>query len=164
MSGPTRLDIQVAASAEAVLTRIIELNDGALSDEMRRRLLGLPAMLRTSGAPATLAFLASRSGSVKPLEKAYAAVDGALRELLAAELGWPAQPPRLYGAMREADSVDLARAFLRLEAFAGWLRRLAEAAARDQNAARETKEAGHGLASGSAGPGGPVRGGASSDG
>ena len=125
-----RLDLDVAAAAERVVSDIAAASDGKLSDEVVRRLRGLPAMLRVSGVPATIAFAEARARSGGDLGKAYEEVAKALRAQLAAELGWPAQPAQLYATMREASAADLACGFVRLDAFAGWLRRLAEAAPR----------------------------------
>jgi len=133
-----------------------------------RRLRGLPAMLRVSGVPATIAFAESRARSGGDLGKAYEEVAKALRGQLAATLGWPVQPAQLYAKMRDASAADLACGFVRLDAFAGWLRRLAEAAPRVEKPIKASgvpagEARSSGPATGEASSGGPAAGEAGSD-
>jgi hypothetical protein len=141
MTIPPRVDHDLARLAAKTLDAIRDPRTGAVSDQIITRLKGLPALLRTSGPLPTLAFFASKSGSAKPLERAYAVVGSELRVQFASETGAavPADATfsefvlALTGQNVPADA--LARASARLEEFALWLRRLAEATEREQQRA-----------------------------
>ncbi|KXK59005.1 hypothetical protein AWW66_26610 [Micromonospora rosaria] len=131
-----RVDLDTAREAEQAMASIAPA--GAMPAEVLTRLKGLPALLRTSGLPATLALFAAKSGT-DPLGRAYRSVRTALVTQLAAEVGWDSTPQDLYGALAALPATDLGRAQLRLVAFAGWLRRLAEAEEHTQRARRATE-------------------------
>ncbi len=99
-------------------------------------------MLRTSGVPATLAFFAAKSDTQAAVGKAYQQVSQALHQQLGVGLGTTeVAPTGLYARLRDhTDTATMLRAFGRLQAYAGWLRRLAEALEHEQQAAaRATK-------------------------
>lgn len=133
-----RLDLKVAAEAESALEQIRQAAGKEVPDEVFSRLAGLPVMLRTNGVPATLAYFAAKSTDSKTGE-AYRAVATALHKQLAETLGVPATPTALYATLRTTDNADLLRAFARLEAYAGWLRRLAEALEHEQDRERKRR-------------------------
>ena len=87
MTLPPRVDHDLARLAAKTLDAIREPKTGRVSDQIITRLKGLPALLRTSGPLPTLAFFASKSGKVKPLERAYAVVGNELRVQFAATTG-----------------------------------------------------------------------------
>jgi hypothetical protein len=135
---PRRLDLTTAADAERTMASIA--GGGPVPDEVLTRLKSLPSLLRASGVPAVLAFFAAKAGPATPtsptsgpeagqrqLASAYRTVRHALTEQLTAELGWTQPPTDIYAQLATLPTVDLARAYRRLEAYAGWLRRLAEA-------------------------------------
>jgi hypothetical protein len=118
------------------------VTSGPDRDQIITRLKGLPALLRASGPLPTLAFFASKSGHDKPLERAYAVVGSELRALFAAEIGDTVPAGATFSEFVLALTAQnvpvdaLARASTRLEEFALWLRRLAEATEREQQHAR----------------------------
>jgi CRISPR-associated protein (Cas_Cmr5) len=128
-----RLDVGLAGRASAALDTISRAGGGTAPAEVVTRLKGLPVLLRTSGLPATMAFLYAKAGGDGPLEIAYRAVRDALLTEIAAVWGWgDERPDAMEFFARIADpatvsATDLARATMRLEEFANWLRRLAEA-------------------------------------
>jgi CRISPR type III-B/RAMP module-associated protein Cmr5 len=124
-----RVDIGLAGHAAAALDTIRHDSRGTVPPEVISQLKGLPAMLRTSGLPATMAFLYARSGSNRPVERAYRTVRDALLTELAAAWSWTDQPDAVefFRRITGTDQLDLALAGTRLEEFAIWLRRLAEA-------------------------------------
>lgn len=162
MTIPPRVDHDLARLAATTLDRVRDQRTGMVSDQVITRLKGLPALLRTSGPLPVLAFFAAKAGQDKPLDRAYAVIGGELRDQAAAEIGSPvaAGAPfsefvlALTGQNIPADA--LARAAARLEEFALWLRRLAEATEQEQE--RASRLAGHGGAgdetAGDAGAGG----------
>jgi len=138
MTLPPRVDHRLARRAAETLDKIRDDRTGQVSDQIITRLKGLPALLRTSGPLPVLAFFASKSGTVKPLEKAYAQVGGELRLIVAEEIGDTEHADAKLGdfvlAMTQENipADALARASARLEEFALWLRRLAEATEKEQ--------------------------------
>lgn len=137
MSGQ-RYDLKVAAAAEKVLEQIRAR--GPIQNEVFTRLANLPVMLRVSGVPATLAFYGAKAAKGDDrLAKAYGDVGNALWSDLRNELHWPADVAQPYDKLSQCTGADLARAFRRLEALAGWLNRLAAALEREQ---RQKKPAG----------------------
>jgi CRISPR/Cas system CMR-associated protein Cmr5 small subunit len=135
-----RYDLDLAEAAEATLEQIRDdRKDKPVSREVFTRLKGLPVMLRVNGVPATLAFYNAKAADGE-LGTAYRKVGQALRGQLATELGWSSQPDRFFTALSNAQSTDLARGFARLEAFAGWLRRLAVALEQEQKRQQRSAE------------------------
>ncbi|SRR6266536_4657176 len=138
MSLAGRVDLGHAKRAEEVLQQIIDVQRGTdLPDEIRRRLKNLPAMLRVNGVPAALAFYAAKGAGSRPIDRAYRAVGDALCEELYTLLDVPdaqRSPARLFRTLAdhaEHSPSTLAVAFARLEALAGWMRRLAQASGPD---------------------------------
>lgn len=129
-----RLDVGMAARAAVVLDRISGDEAGPLTRQVVTRLNTLPAMLRTSGLSATLAFLADRANrdGGGQLTEAYKAV----YDELCAQM-WhyirnddsdpPDDPRRLFTRFAEAEPHQRLHASAHVEALAGWLRRLARA-------------------------------------
>lgn len=137
MSG-ARYDLKVAASAERVLEQIRAR--GPIQNEVFTRLANLPVMLRVSGVPTTLAFYGAKAAKGDDrLAMAYRDVGNALWLELRNELRWPADVAQPYDRLSRCTGADLARAFRRLEALAGWLNRLAAALEREEP---QTKRAG----------------------
>jgi len=143
---PPRLDLGAAADAERALSGIA--TDGLVSAEILTRLKGLPVLLRASGVPAVLAYFAAKSGPAAGSGGGEAALGGAYRKVRAAlvtqlrdELGWEQVPTDLYQALADLPMADLARVHHRLETFAGWLRRLAEAREHEQNTGNQHADA-----------------------
>lgn len=138
MTIPPRVDHGLARLAASTLDRVRDPKSGQVSDQIITRLKGLPALLRTSGPLPVLAFFASKSGRDKPLEKAYAVIGGELRAQATAEIGSPVPADAPFSefviALTDHDvpADALARASARMEEFALWLRRLAEATEREQ--------------------------------
>ncbi len=146
---PPRLDHGLAGAAADTIDQARERPGGRVSDEVITRLKGLPALLRTSGPLATLAFFAAKASEDKKLGPAYAVVGQALREQVRAELPQLSpdadQDSGLTGFVRSFTGErvtpgDLARATARLEAFASWLRRLAEAVEHEQEQQDKRKQ------------------------
>jgi hypothetical protein len=131
-----RLDAGLAGKASAALDKIRRDAGGSPPPEVITRLKGLPAMLRTSGLPATMAFLYAKSGEDKPIEVAYRTVRDALLAEVAAVWNWGDDRPDALeffariGNPASLNADDLAQASMHLEGFANWLRRLAEAVER----------------------------------
>lgn len=138
MTLPPRVDHDLARLAAKTLDDLRDGQSRMVSAEVITRLTGLPALLRTSGLLATLAFFASKEGTDKPLARAYAAVGSAFRAQVASELGLALEPGTPFGgflrALNEEDvsAEALARATARVEELALWLRRLAEAVKQEQ--------------------------------
>jgi hypothetical protein len=127
-----RYDLDLAKAAEATLEDIRNgRKDKPVSREIFTRLKSLPVMLRVNGVPATLAFYSAKATDTE-IGTAYRKVGRALRDQLAKELSWPTEPTLLFRQLSETRPTDLARGFARLEAFAGWLRRLAVALEQEQ--------------------------------
>ncbi|MGH3403006.1 MAG: type III-B CRISPR module-associated protein Cmr5 [Streptosporangiaceae bacterium] len=128
-----RLDVGLARRASVALDTISRTAGGSAPPEVITRLKGLPALLRTSGLPATMAFLYAKAGGEDPLEIAYRTVRDALLAEVAAVWDWGDERPDAMeffariGDPARVSATDLARATARLEEFANWLRRLAEA-------------------------------------
>jgi hypothetical protein len=128
-----RADVGLAGKASVALDTISREAGGAVPPEVITRLKGLPALLRTSGLPATMAFLYAKAGGDSPLEVAYRTVRDALLTEVAVVWGWGDERPdaiEFFGRIGDPAKVsatDLARATMRLDQFASWLRRLAEA-------------------------------------
>mgnify|MGYP002621216663 CR=1 FL=1 len=134
MTAP-RLDLRVAQRAEATLQRVLDANNQRIPPEVLTRLRGLAVMLRTLGVPATLAFFAGKADRGKPLGRAYQAVLDALLTELAHD-GPALQVKDLFTRLERMPAPELMLAFARLNAYAGWLRRLAEAWQHDMGGAR----------------------------
>ena len=128
-----RLDTRLAGKASAALDKIGRDAGGTPPPDIITRLKQLPALLRTSGLPATMAFLYAKAGDVKPIEIAYRSVRDALLTEIAAVWDWGEDRPDALeffariGDPARVSADDLARASIHLEEFANWLRRLAEA-------------------------------------
>ncbi|HEX6076908.1 MAG TPA: type III-B CRISPR module-associated protein Cmr5 [Micromonosporaceae bacterium] len=132
-----RYDLELAKAAEATLE---EIRDGKpVSREIFTRLKGLPVMLRVNGVPATLAFYGAKATDSE-IGAAYRKVGQALRGQLAVELDWSTEPDQFFTALSNTQPADLARGFARLEAFAGWLRRLAVALEQEQKRRQRSAE------------------------
>ncbi|MEV4511590.1 type III-B CRISPR module-associated protein Cmr5 [Dactylosporangium sp. NPDC049525] len=151
---PRRFDLTAAADAERALAAIA--GGKPVPGEILTRLKGLPALLRASGVPAVLAFFGAKAGpatsapisaqasgsdpGAQQLASAYRKVRHALVEQLTVELGWAQPPTDIYGQLAALPAADLARAYRRLEAYAGWLRRLAEATEQAQTEQAQTEQ------------------------
>jgi CRISPR type III-B/RAMP module-associated protein Cmr5 len=141
MTIPPRVDHDLARLAAQTLDAIRDPRTGQVSGQIITRLKGLPALLRTSGPLPTLAFFASKSGQDKPLDRAYAVVGNELRVQFAAQIGDTALADATFTEFvlaltdQNVPADALARASTRLEEFALWLRRLAEATEREQQRA-----------------------------
>lgn len=127
-----RLDTQLAGRASAALDEIRRIGGGSVPGEVITRLKGLPSLLRTSGLPATMAFLYAKAGDGGGLAGAYRTVRDAMLRELGESWGWDDQPEAVeffgrIGDPQQVGPADLALAAARLEEFAGWMRRLAEA-------------------------------------
>jgi CRISPR type III-B/RAMP module-associated protein Cmr5 len=142
MTLPPRVDHRLASRAAETLDKIRDDKTRQVSDQIITRLKGLPALLRTSGPLPVLAFFASKSGKTKPLERAYALVGRELRLIVAEEIGDTAHADASFDdfvlAMTQENipADALARASTRLEEFALWLRRLAEATEKEQEGSK----------------------------
>src|SRR5262245_27125397 len=138
-----RLDYELAARASKVLDDILILQAGGsaqaeertLPPELVSRFMGLPAMLHTSGLPATLAFFYAKATGKTSLAAAYETARTALVKEILRELGPDTDAPpedalaffdRLGDPARTSPG-DLARITAHIEEFAVWLRRLTEA-------------------------------------
>ena len=137
-----RVDHDLARLAATTIDRIRDQRTGQVSDQVITRLKGLPALLRTSGPLPVLAFFASKAGQDKPLERAYAVIGSELCVQAAAEIGTPVAPGAPFTEFvlaftdQDVPADALARASVRLEEFALWLRRLAEATEQEQDRAK----------------------------
>ena len=151
MTMAPRTDHGLARLAAQTLDRVRDPQTSTVSDQVITRLKGLPALLRTSGPLATLAFFAAKAGDDKagddkPLARAYAVVGAALQEQVAAEIGEQVPASSCFSEFVLAFTGDtvppgaLSRASARLEEFALWLRRLAEATEQEQD--RSQRQAG----------------------
>jgi CRISPR/Cas system CMR-associated protein Cmr5 small subunit len=156
MNMAPRTDHGLARLAAQTLDRVRDPQTSTVSDQVITRLKGLPALLRTSGPLATLAFFAAKAGDAKagddkagddkPLARAYAVVGAALQEQVAAEIGEQVPASSCFSEFVLAFTGDtvppgaLSRASARLEEFALWLRRLAEATEQEQD--RSQRQAG----------------------
>ncbi|MEV5330217.1 type III-B CRISPR module-associated protein Cmr5 [Nonomuraea sp. NPDC052634] len=138
-----RVDHDLAADAMRALNKIRKDANGNVSPEVLTRLASLPTMLRTSGVLPSLAYYTAKRGTENPLEKAYDVVGTELRAQICAVLGWDeaGRPSldldfldRLTQHLR-GHPADTALLSARLEQFAVWLSRLAEALEREQKAA-----------------------------
>jgi hypothetical protein len=117
-----------------MLDEIMDHGRRPLTQPVQTRLRGLPAMLRTAGVPATLAFYAAKSGS-DSLGTAYRVVGAGMQAELRAAVPSLADATGVLALVQRLAAVrsdELAAAFARVDALAGWLRRLAEAAAKDE--------------------------------
>lgn len=123
-----RVDQAMAGAAARMLPPTI-------NDQLRTRYRQLPVMLRTAGLAATYAFLVARTDAASELGRAYGRVAEGIREHLTSRHLLPGDTT----ALRNQDVVarlalvplrDYARAAAEVEALAGWLSRLAEAAYR----------------------------------
>jgi CRISPR/Cas system CMR-associated protein Cmr5 small subunit len=135
-----RVDVRLAGRAAAALDTIRRDAQGTAPAEVISQLKRLPALLQSSGVPATMAFLYSKSGDQSPLERAYRTIKDALLAELAEAWLWTDKPGALefFDRLGDADQVDsaaLSRASVRLQEFATWLRRLAEALEHSDTAA-----------------------------
>jgi CRISPR/Cas system CMR-associated protein Cmr5 small subunit len=136
-----RIDLDLAAMAEQTLRDVQASLPTGVPAEVFSRMRGLPVMLRVSGVPATLAFYAAKSNPGTPTGRAYQKVSEALHRQVADTLGATREPLGLCQALRETPNPSLLRAFSRLEAYAEWLRRLAEALNHDQERDRRRNAA-----------------------
>jgi CRISPR-associated protein (Cas_Cmr5) len=131
MKGVRRVDTDLAARAARVIDALERASGGTLPAEVITRLKGLPAMLQSSGVPATLVFYAARANrDGGPVSVAYAEVGRELCALLAESLGIAAEDAEVWPLLARLETLDLDRTVLahaQLAAFAGWLRRLAAA-------------------------------------
>ena len=145
-----RVDHDLAWLAATTIDQIRDDRTRQVSDQVITRLKGLPALLRTSGPLPVLAFFASKAGYEKPLEIAYAVIGSELRAMAAAEIGSLVEPGAPFAEFilaftdQNVPADALARASARLEEFALWLRRLAEATEQEQNRAKEPTTGGDG--------------------
>jgi hypothetical protein len=132
----SRVDTGLARKAAAALDTIRRDSGGTVPSEVTSQLKGLPALLLTSGLPATMAFLYARSGNDGRVERAYRTLRDALLTELTAAWDWTDQPqPDAVEFFERLDGIDeasLALAAARLEEFSTWLRRLAEALERSE--------------------------------
>jgi hypothetical protein len=141
MTLPPRVDHDLARRAATTLDRIRHPQTQQVSDQIITRLKGLPALLRTSGPLPVLAFFASKAGDDKLLERAYQVVGHELRVLVAAEIAVQVPADAAFTdfvlalTSQGVPADALARASARLEEFALWLRRLAEATEKEQQRA-----------------------------
>jgi CRISPR/Cas system CMR-associated protein Cmr5 small subunit len=139
---PARLDHGLARRAAQTIDTARDEQTGRLPDPVITRLKGLPALLRTSGPLATLAFFAAKAGDRNAVARAYKVVGAALREQAATELGSADDAGGSLGAFildltaADVTADQLARMTARLEAFTLWLRRLAEAVEQEQDRGR----------------------------
>jgi hypothetical protein len=146
MTMAPRTDHGLARIAAQTLDQVRDKQTSTVSDQVITRLKGLPALLRTSGPLATLAFFAAKAGDDKPLARAYAVVGAALQEQVEAELGEQVPASSTFPEFVLAFTGEtvppgaLSRASARLEEFALWLRRLAEATEQEQD--RSQRQAG----------------------
>lgn len=129
-----RSDVGLAGKAAAVLDTIRRDCGGTVPGDVISQLKGLPAMLQASGVAVTMAFLYSKAGTQRSLERAYAKIRDALLAELAEEWDWDVaeRVDALEFFQRVSDPLQvdpaaLSRASVRLQSFAMWLRRLAEA-------------------------------------
>lgn len=142
MTLPPRLDHGLARLAADTLDAARDQRTGQVPGQVITRLKGLPALLRSSGPLATLAFFAARAGDRTAVAKAYAVVGGALREQATAGFSQTVPAEASFGTFvltLTAGPVhpdELSRMSARLEAFALWLRRLAEAVEQEQERAK----------------------------
>jgi CRISPR type III-B/RAMP module-associated protein Cmr5 len=134
-----RTDLDVARIASGLLEQIIN-QDQKISRKVLSRLEDLPAMLRVSGLPATLAFFADRAAKPGALGAAYTRVSQVLleetRKHVSAATGTDRILP-LITKLAEAPVDEQALAFTTVDALAMWLRRLAKAVVLEQDAGGE---------------------------
>jgi CRISPR type III-B/RAMP module-associated protein Cmr5 len=117
----------MAAAAAGMLPQTI-------SDQLRTRYRQLPVMLRTAGLAATYAFLVAKADASE-LGRAYGKVADGIRQHLASRQLLPGDTTGLrnqdvVARLADAPLRDYTRAAAEVEALAGWLSRLAEAAHR----------------------------------
>jgi hypothetical protein len=142
MTVPPRVDHGLARLAADTLDKVRDQQTRTVPDQVITRLKELPALLRTSGPLAVLAFYAAKAGGRTTVARAYAAVGGALRDQAAAGLSQTVPADASFGQFVRAltgqaiSPDELARMSARLEAFALWLRRLAEAVEQEQEQAK----------------------------
>lgn len=150
MTIPPRVDHDLARLAATTIDRIRDQRTGQVSDQVITRLKGLPALLRTSGPLPVLAFFASKAGQDTPIERAYAVIGSELRAQAAQEIGNPVRSDAPFTEFvlaltdQNVPADALARASARLEEFALWLRRLAEATEQEQDRAKPRTAGGDG--------------------
>ena len=121
-----RVDQGMAAAAASVLRRPV-------TDQLRSRYGQLPFMVRTAGLAATYAFLVAKSEPAEEIGRAYSAVADGIRAHLAGQsplLATLTHNDQVVRTLADLPAADYARASMEIEALAGWLRRLAEAAYR----------------------------------
>jgi hypothetical protein len=143
-----RVDLNMAGQAAKMLDEIMRHGGQKLSPQVQTRLRGLPAMLRTAGVPATLAFYAAKSSSAAksesdPLGAAYQVVGRGMQDELRRSIPSLRDATGVLALVQKLAAVppdQLAAAFARVDALAGWLRRLSEAAAKEQAGAEPTNE------------------------
>jgi CRISPR/Cas system CMR-associated protein Cmr5 small subunit len=142
--GLRRLDQGMAVAASRALPAVVD-------PDTLTRLRQLPVLLHTAGLAATLAFLDAKSGQGTPLEQAYQNTAAAITDRVAARLGIePAPTPHaMLATLGGLGAVDYQLASSEAQAFAGWLRRIAEGRATPSRPGSERAERG----GGSAGPG-----------
>lgn len=138
-----RVDQNMAAAAAGMLPRPV-------TPELRTRYRQLRVMLHTAGLAATYAFIVARAGSVSGssgLAPAYAQVAQGIRD----RLTLPSvdvrslDPQQVLRHLGEMPSADYARASAEAAALLGWLSRLADACApQDQQQTGPGDQAGSG--------------------
>ncbi len=136
---PRRIDAGLAGKAANVIDSLRDHNDD-LPKDILPRLRGLAVNLRINGLVATLALYTAKSGS-DSLGQAYRKVFDSLWAEIAPVLCSPpsgaASDP--FKALCSASPSTLALASHRVELFAVWLSRLAEAVVHDQRAVSMTQ-------------------------
>ena len=117
-----RVDQGMAAAAVGILP-------AEVTKEVRTRYRQLPVMVRAAGLAATYAFLVAKSDD-KELGRAYRSVADGIRAHLDRRslLTGVSDNLKVVGALATLDAADYARASREIEALAGWLSRLADAA------------------------------------
>ena len=140
-----RADVKLAGKASATISDLRRQAGGTVPSDVISQLKRLPSVLAVSGLPATMAFLYSKADGDRALARAYRAILDALLTELQAEWDWDDKPDALEFFKRTADpnrvdSAALSRASIRLQNFALWLRRLAEALEHSQRADRKDSQ------------------------
>jgi hypothetical protein len=122
-----RIDQDMAATAAGMLQRPV-------TKELRTRYRQLRVMLHTAGLAATYAFIVARASSTTgsgDLARAYSQVAHGIRDRLTLASGnaSPLDPQQVLLHLGEMKTTDYARASAETAALLGWLSRLADACA-----------------------------------
>lgn len=142
-----RADVGQAGKASATISNVRRQAGETVPADVISQLKRLPAVLGTSGLPATMAFLYSKADGDRSLNRAYRAILDALLSELKDQWEWDRKPSdavEFFEWTADPDRVDaaaLSRASVHLQGFALWLRRLAEALEYSQHADREDARA-----------------------